>query len=385
MSPKTFKLFKIFGIAIAFRIAVYFLSFCIMLIFGEYGAQFGLAEFLEGWIRWDAAHYLNIAANGYAGAIENGKHLMLVFFPLYPFFMKILHMVIPNLALCGFLISTAAYGGGCCYLYLWMEEEHGAAAAQNALILISIFPFAFFFGGVMTESLFFLVSMGALYYLKKQNWLAASIFICLSGLTRLQGILLILPALAEIFAAYKPIKMMREKCYGQLRKGLAGAAAVSIGTMVSIWIYLGINIKVSGNPFQFSIYQKEHWNQGFGFLPQTVKYIWENAVATRYQSISMSLWIPELILFGGGILSLLYGIKKQRISVSIYYAAYLICVYSATWLLSAGRYMACAVPMFMIAGEWLTEHPKWKLPVFWICTSLFTVYMSAYYLWKQVM
>ncbi len=377
--PNTKKILKIAGIAIAFRITVYFLSFCIMILFGDYKEGFGLAEFLEGWIRWDATNYINIAGSGYAGVTENGQYLMLVFFPLYPFLMKISSVVLPNLALCGILISTMAYGGGCCYLYLWMEEEHTSDAARNALILISIFPFAFFFGGIMTESLFFFVSMGALYYLKKQKWFLGSIFICLSGLTRLQGALLILPALAEIYTAYKPIKAKR------LREIIAGASMVSIGTLVSIWIYLGINARVSGNPFQFSIYQKEHWSQGFGFLPQTIKYIWENAVATRFQSISMALWIPELLLFGLGITALVYGIKRQRISVSIYFAGYLICVYSATWLLSAGRYMACAVPLFMIGGEWLAAHPKCKLPVQWLSISLMTIYMIAYYLWKQVM
>lgn len=385
MNPHTLKILKIAAVAIAFRLAVYFLSFCIMILFGDYGEAFTLEDFLAGWQRWDATHYLRIAEHGYGGYTEEGKYLMLVFFPLYPGLMRLLSGLIPNLALSGMVLSTLAFAGGCCYLYRWMEEEAGQTAAGIAVTLLSIFPFAFFFGGIMTESLFLLTSMGTLYHLRKRQWWRSCIWLFLAVLTRLQGILLLLPALAEVWMAYRPLGLFKEKRWRETGKPLGFAAVLGAGAMAGVGVYLGINEAVSGNPFQFVIYQREHWHQGLGFLPHTLQYIGEYAVTDRFRSMGMAIWLPELVLFGVSLLLLGYGIKKLRRSASLYLIGYLTVVYSATWLLSAGRYLACGVPLFMIAGEWLTRHPRWKTAVYWLSASLFMMYLIAFYLWKQVM
>ena len=79
---------RIFAGAILIRILVYLVSVCVMAVFGDYGEGITFSDFLEAWKRWDSAHYLNIAQNGYGGAIEDGKHLFLVFFPLYPWLIR---------------------------------------------------------------------------------------------------------------------------------------------------------------------------------------------------------------------------------------------------------------------------------------------------------
>lgn len=385
LSAKTKILIKVAVFAVAFRLAVYFLSYCIMILHGDYAAQYSFADFIAGWQRWDALHYLRIADLGYAGYTEDGKFLMLVFFPLYPALLRLISGLIPNLPLVGMLVSTLAYAGGCCYLYSWAEEESGKAAAQSAVILLSTFPFAFFFGGIMTESVFLLVSMGALCHLKKKQWLAGGIFLFLAALTRLQGMLLFLPALAEVAVSAHPLRLMKTKQWTAILRTAVRALLLGCSTLAGIGVYLAINARVSGNPLQFTVYQREHWFQGLGFLPDTLHYIWENAVNERFNSIGMAIWIPELVLFAVGVLLLLYGIRRQRISVSLYLGAYLVCIYSATWLLSAGRYLSCAVPLFMIAGEWLAKRGKWRLAVYWLSGALFIIYLTAYITGKQVM
>lgn len=50
--------------------------------YGGHGRLFRrnhFSDFLEVWKRWDSQHYLNIAENGYAGAIENGEHIFWCF------------------------------------------------------------------------------------------------------------------------------------------------------------------------------------------------------------------------------------------------------------------------------------------------------------------
>ena len=52
----------------------------------------------RAWQRYDAVHYLRLASVGYQNNIEDGQHLTLVFFPLYPWLMRLLHLVIPSWA-----------------------------------------------------------------------------------------------------------------------------------------------------------------------------------------------------------------------------------------------------------------------------------------------
>ena len=73
------KEIRILGAAIGLRIAIYLFSVCVMAIFGDYANEITFSDFLEAWKRWDSYHYINIAQNGYSGAIENSEHIFWYF------------------------------------------------------------------------------------------------------------------------------------------------------------------------------------------------------------------------------------------------------------------------------------------------------------------
>ncbi|MEI3212397.1 MAG: hypothetical protein V8S42_08870 [Lachnospiraceae bacterium] len=78
--------------------SVYLFPVVIMCLFGDYQKPLGNADFLDTWTRWDSAHYINISEDTYAGAIENGQHIFLVFYPLYPWLIRTLNLlyIIPS-------------------------------------------------------------------------------------------------------------------------------------------------------------------------------------------------------------------------------------------------------------------------------------------------
>ena len=47
-------------------------------------------------LRWDGNHYKNLVELGYAGYVENGQHLFLVFFPGYVWAVRLLRLLIPS-------------------------------------------------------------------------------------------------------------------------------------------------------------------------------------------------------------------------------------------------------------------------------------------------
>lgn len=374
----------IFLYAILFRFVIYLFSI-IFIIYENQGIH-SFQDFLIGWKRWDASNYLSIAEFGYADSLVDGRPLFLVFFPFYSYLIRFLNIIVQNYMVSALLVSCMTYGIACVYFYKLVALDYGKDTAKNAVILISIFPFSFFFGSMMSESTFFMLSVLVLYYARLHKWHLAGLIGIFACMTRMHGILLLVPVFIEWILYYKPLSLWRKKAYRYLWKAVV-AKAIWIPVMIlGILYYLWVNYDVTNNPFQFTIYQKENWHQGPCIFTNTLEYVFKNAFfQDTIKRIQLSVWIPEALLFILGIIIILYGIRRYRISYVSYLFVYLLLNYSVTWLLSGGRYMSCAVPMFLIAGGFMTKHPKSKMVICFISIALFTIYLGWHIGWEQVM
>ena len=186
----------VFAAALLFRLAVFLaaaLLACLVLYPGT-GAHWAL----DIWKKWDAWHYVNLAELGYSGYMEDGKHLFLVFFPLYPWLVRLVSAVTGNTMAAGLLVSSVCYAAGCVYLYKLAAWELGREAARRTVLFLSVFPYAFFFGGVMTEGLFLLTTAASLWHIRRHRWWRAGLWGALAAMTRMHGLLLIGAAGAEL-------------------------------------------------------------------------------------------------------------------------------------------------------------------------------------------
>lgn len=377
---------RIFAYSILFRMLIYFLFVCMMAIFGEYQEGIGLSEFLEAWKRWDAAHYLNIAENGYSGAVENGQHLFLVFYPLYPWLMKLVSFVTGDYRLAGILISVIGYGIGCVYFDKLMCMEYNEEISKNGLLLLSVFPFSFFFGAIMTESLFFALLAAFFYYLRKHSWGMIAFVGFLACMTKVQGMLLTFAVIAELFVSYHGILLIRQKKWKQFMVEIIGNGLKCVPMVAGVLVYLLVNFVVEADPFRFMYYQKNHWGNGLAPIWETISYVMKNALEGWHTSTGMVLWVPEFLLIAVYIAAIIYGIaKKCHPAYMVYLIAFFCLTYSSTWLISGGRYTLSALPLFLLGGKVITEKPKYKIPVIMTSFALMILYLSAYYQWKQIM
>ncbi len=380
------KEMRIFLLALAFRAAVYALSVCVMAMMGDYPGGIHFSDFLEAWKRWDSAHYINIAENGYMGAIENGEHIFLVFYPLYPWMMRTLALLFHDYRLCGILISLVCYGAGCVFFYRITEREFGERAAQNALVLISVFPFGFFFGSIATESLFFFLAAAFFYYLGRAQWPKTALLGFLACLCKVQGLVLAFAVLAEIFHSQRGIRLLLTGRWKDFWKRVILPGCICSLMLSGFGLYLLINWHVEGDPFRFMYYQRNHWHNSLCPIWQTFTYVKNYALGGWHTSEGMSMWAPELALFFVFLIMIGYGLRRRmRPMYLMYLVVFFLLTYSSTWLMSAGRYTLSALPVFMLGGEWVSRHEKWKTPVIVFSSMLMTLYMIGYYSWKQVM
>ena len=149
---------------------------------------------LDGWARWDAAHYIAVARYGYGDLASPSPDGGIGFFPLYPLLMRA--VAIPTgqtdsnggLAVIGIAISTICFLGSIALFARLASEILPVDDARFAVVLFAVAPFAFFYTAVYTESLFVLEVLGAIWFGRRGEWWKAGLVAAFASATRLVGL-----------------------------------------------------------------------------------------------------------------------------------------------------------------------------------------------------
>lgn len=125
---------------------------------------------------------------------------------------------------------------------------------------------------------------------------------------------------------------------------VVGALLVPLGFAA----YCYINWCVAGNPLQFLIYQREHWNQRTGLFFSTAAYQTDyflSSLTSGGWRDALGLRLPNLIACFAALGLLAAAAPKLRASQTAWFLAYYIVAVGATWLLSAPRYLLVLLPV----------------------------------------
>jgi hypothetical protein len=143
---------------------------------------------------WDGGWYAEIARNGYGE-----RQMSTAFWPLYPFLTGIVSRLTGwSVAVSGVLISNLAFVAALIVLYRLVSQSYGKAIATRTVWLVALCPVAFFFSALYSESLFFLLSLSAIYLARNNRWTFAALALLLATLTRSTGVLVVVPMLAAL-------------------------------------------------------------------------------------------------------------------------------------------------------------------------------------------
>lgn len=375
---------KIFLLGAGSRVGLLLAGMAAAILLSDGGLTWG--EAFQQLQRWDAAHYIHLIEEGYQGYTENGQHLFLVFFPGYVWAARLLRLVIPSTALAGTALSCLCYGGACCYLYRLAGEAYNSRVARDALLYMSLFPFSFFSGLVMTEGLFLLATTGACWYAWRGKWLAFGLFGALAALTRMTGLLVIAVGVIRLLEAYRPLEPPVGKSLGRCWKPLLLRLPLTLLPAAGTLLYLLLNLWVDGDPFAFASHQ-EHWHQGYLWISQVVEYIGRYLGDNLGSSFGWAVWAPALALFMVG-LALLYWAALRRghpAGLLAYGFCFFVATYSLSWLLSAGRYLSTCFVLFLFLAKLTQRRPALRAALLGGEGVLLGVYLCAFLAGAQVM
>jgi len=353
---KTFLI--IFCVAIISRYVLYF--FVYLFVYNPANNVSFFDAMSQMLLRSDAPHYIDIMRDFYV--TEGNARYFIVFLPFYPAVVSAVNILFNDLVFSAYLVSDICFGIACCFIYELAFPYIGQKAAKHSVILLMLFPVSFFFGGAFTESMFLMLCAIFFYLLDRNKYLGAACAGFFAALTRNVGFLLAVPLIIKLFYDIRPFE---SKKYGKFIKYACYSLIIASG----MGVYLLINKLVYDNPFQFLIYANEHWSQGIGFFPDSISYLTYRAV-TDIPFYKYYLFIPELIIIFFVLFTLMYGGKYLSPHYFIYVVFYFYLTMSATWLLSAPRYLMVLFPLYFIWGKMAAESRK-------ACALLYFFFGSA--------
>jgi hypothetical protein len=333
-------------------------------------------EIANMFARWDTYFYYSIATGGYHWNPATFTYQNVVFFPLYPLLMRwggVLLGGYPMLA--GLIISLAAFAGGLALLYRLAILEIGEDHAWRAVLLVAVFPYALFFSAVYTESLFFLLTVGAFYAMRRGRlgWAAACGLA--AGLTRPNGFWLALPlACIALWGDDRGARVERDR--RPLAVTLIVASAPLVGTAI------------------FSMYLQIRFADALAWIHGQAA--WGNPLLGRMPApdpiplqASLGVRMIEWISYVGNIAAFVTAVaairpisKRLGVAYGVWIAVNVFPPVAEHLFDSTGRYVSVVFPVFL----WLaTRVPRARL---WQTAGAFAAAQAFlavwFFLWRGV-
>lgn len=288
-------------------------------------------------VHWDSFWYLKIANEGYQ--YIPGQMNSITFFPLYPILIWILSTIFSP-ALAGWIISIIAFGLGLYFLNRLVKEFHPEINPTEPIILLLIFPTAFFLNSVYTESLFLSLSIIFFYYLFKKKYIMAALFLSFASLCRINGLFLFVPFIYEYLRTYGYKRFFNLNLLSYLIAPLG---------ILSFLFYQFIKF---GEPLAFLKSQMQ-WGRRFGFNSDHFLLFSQSS----YANLS-----TDVLFFTLGIVSGLL-LLRVRVSYALYILTTVVVAISTGTLMSIGRFVLILFPIYILLASVKSREFKfgWQL------------------------
>ncbi|MFH1403831.1 MAG: glycosyltransferase family 39 protein [Candidatus Altiarchaeota archaeon] len=170
------------------------------IIFHKTTRTYSQHVWLDIWGVWDSKWYLDIAKNGYSLAVRDRfGSVNVAFFPFYSTLIKLLERLVGDYFISGLIISNICLIIACIFLYKLSRLDYDEETALNSVKYLFLFPTAFIYSGVFTESTYLALVLTCMYYARREKWVIVGVLGYFTALTKAFGVLIILPLLYEYF------------------------------------------------------------------------------------------------------------------------------------------------------------------------------------------
>ncbi len=303
------------------------------------------------WHQFDTRAYLNIATHGYN--YEYGVTTTnFGWYPFYPFMIFALGFIGYDIA--AYLIPQIFSFLAVAMVYILLKEDLTKSQARKSVFYMLLFPAAYFFTTLYTESIFLFLSATTFYFAKKEKWAYAGIAGYFSVLTRFIGMAMFIPLL------YMYIK----------RRGLNIKIASIFLLPAAFATIMAYHYFTFGDPL-IQFYTQSQFSRGIG-LPHTA---FMNTIAEIYSTASPFVMFYNYfnIIMSIAFLALLVAYwKKMPLEYNLYVLLSFFMIFSSGILASVTRFELVMFPVFMVISK-VSEKSRAATAAVAIVFSLFFV------------
>ncbi len=262
----------------------------------------GWHNLFTAWERFDALWFLRIAVGGYHAADGSAA-----FFPLYPLLVRLVSTLLGGHPFAAsLLVSNGALLGALVVIHDLTRTELSEDVARTTVVLLCVFPTAFFFFAPYSESLFLLLAASALWAARKGRWPLAALAGAGAALTRNVGIVVVLALAVEAL-------QQRREGKGSLARGLGAAAVAGLGTIAYL-AYWG----AKDGDWLAPIHQQANWERVFSWPWRTL--LEGTRIAFRYVgNTNGPYWLIDWLIVLPVLAAAVLALRRYRWS----YLAYL--------------------------------------------------------------
>jgi hypothetical protein len=303
--------------------------------------------FWDAFARWDSGWYFQIARYGFH--YTPGGRDTIAWFPVYPLLMRYVGRLFgrspADVYFGGIVVSWAAFVLAMVGLYQLACLDLPRRRAERAVLLATVFPFAYFFGAVYSESVFLAAVVGAFYLFRTKRWIIGGLCGAIATATRVNG-LMMLPALAWIAWRTSNGGGRRDRV-----AALCGVLLVPCGVALdSAYVY-----SLSGNPLEWAS-AIERWDYHPGGIPFLAPLtLLGHLVSSPYRFLTQGPMAPYDMLNGlaavGFVAAVPFVWARYGAGYGLYMAANLWLPLSSGLFEGLGRYCSVLFPFFIwLAG-----------------------------------
>ncbi len=283
--------------------------------------------------RWDSYWYLDIVQHGYYVRTDNTLSNV-AFFPLYPTLIKIVGTILfGNFALAGWLLSMGFLLCAVAFFYKLVREFHPDIDPKWPIFFMLVFPTAFFFNVVYTESLFLFLTIACFYYSFRKNFLAAGVFAFFGALTHSNGIFLALPILWELWKTYSWKVIFTSRILPVFFPAIATAGFFAYSALKFHDLFLFFKLESA-------------WGRSFTLNKDHFLFFSHPAIVNFSLDFSFALFSIAMVALVWKKLSPLYA---------VFMSATILAALTSGTLMSIGRYSLVLFPIFILLAGMKNE------------------------------
>ena len=326
--------------------------------------------------RWDAVWYRSVAVDGYRydpSQTENNVG----FYPLYPLLLRWVSATLhTNVLWTGIALSLLFLLGALFFVADlssdWAADPSAALPGTAAMLL---FPTAFYFASVYTESLFLLATAAAVWGSRRGAWLVAGLGGACACATRFNGVLIGLPMLLYAWTA------IREKRSAWARP--AGALAMTAAGALAFPAYLAARF---GDPLLYVHSKRAGWDVGFTppwkaarAIALELRYHLEEP--SRLDTLSFASQFASLLLFAALSVALF---RRRMPAEGLYCAATVLLLFASGSVNGFDRYAVTLFPAVFVLSDFLRRRPAAALGAAFTGSALQASFLHRFVHWIMV-